>query len=94
MEFLGGLFIIIMAGIVADTVVKVVKVRAGAKATPILNTELKELRRLLAEQAASLDDAQTALVSQQMQLQEVQERLDFTERILAQVRERPGLEGG
>ena len=94
MEFLGGLFIIILAGIAADTIVKVVKARAGGRGTPQFTAELKELRRLLAEQAAALDDAQNALAAQQVQLQEVQERLDFTERILAQVREGPGLDAG
>ncbi len=94
MEFLGGLFLLILAGIAADTIVKVVKARAGGKATSQLAAEVKELRRLLAEQAASLDDAQQALAFQQVQLHEVHERLEFTERILAQVRDRPELKGG
>jgi hypothetical protein len=43
------------------------------------------------QQAAALDDAHAALADQASQIAELQERLDFTERILAQVKERPSL---
>ncbi len=39
---MGGIFLIIMAGILADTIVKIVKHRAGS---PQLRAELEELRR-------------------------------------------------
>lgn len=41
------------------------------------------------QQAVALDDAHAALADQASQIAELQERLDFTERILAQVKERP-----
>lgn len=91
MEFMGGLFLIIMAGILADTLVKIVKHRAG---TTQLRAGLEDLRHQLEDQANRLTDAQAALASQDTQLQEVQERLDFAERVLTQVRDRPGLGAG
>ncbi|HSE68173.1 MAG TPA: hypothetical protein VLB12_14395 [Gemmatimonadales bacterium] len=91
MGFMGGIFIIIMVGILADTIVKIVKHRAGA---PQLRVELEELRRQLDDQANRLTDAQAALAGQDAQLQEMQERMDFAERILTQVRDRPGLAAG
>ena len=91
MDFMGGLFLIIMAGIVADTVVKIIKHRAGA---PQLRAGLEDLRHQLEDQANRLTDAQTALAGQETQLQELHERLDFAERILTRVRERPGLGAG
>jgi chromosome segregation ATPase len=86
--FMGGLFLIIMAGILADTLVKIVKHRAGATQ---LRAGLEDLRHQLEDQANRLTDA---LASQDAQLQELQERLDFAERVLTQVRDRPGLGAG
>jgi len=42
-------------------------------------------------QAAALEEAQATLANQGAQLNELQERVDFAERILAQVRERQAL---
>jgi hypothetical protein len=88
---MGGIFLIIMVGILADTIVKIVKHRGGS---PQLRAELEELRRQLDDQANRLTDAQTILAGQDAQLQEMQERLDFAERILTQGRDRPGLGAG
>jgi hypothetical protein len=41
------------------------------------------------QQAVALDEAHASLADQASQIAELQERLDFTERILAQVKERP-----
>jgi cell division protein FtsL len=89
--FMGGIFLIILVGILADTIVKIVKHRAGS---PQLRAELQELRRQLDDQANRLTDAQATLANQDTQLLEMQERLDFAERILTQVRDRPGLGAG
>jgi cell division protein FtsL len=89
--FMGGIFLIIFVGILADTIVKIVKHRAGS---PQLRAELQELRRQLDDQANRLTDAQATLANQDIQLLEMQERLDFAERILTQVRDRPGLGAG
>jgi cell division protein FtsL len=88
---MGGIFLIILVGILADTIVKIVKHRAGS---PQLRAELQELRRQLDDQANRLTDAQATLANQDTQLLEMQERLDFAERILTQVRDRPGLGAG
>lgn len=49
------------------------------------------LQDQLEQQAAVLEDAQATLADQSAQLAELQERLDFAERILAQSRDRPSL---
>ena len=46
------------------------------------------------DQAAVLEDVQHTLASQSSQLDELQERLDFTERVLAQSRDRSALRPG
>jgi hypothetical protein len=48
----------------------------------------------LEQQAAALEDAQTALDNQSAHLAELQERLDFAERLLVQARDRPALGAG
>jgi hypothetical protein len=45
----------------------------------------------LEQQAAALEDAQAALADQSAQLAELQERVDFAERMLAQARDRTPL---
>ena len=49
------------------------------------------LQEQLEQQAAELEDAQATLADQSAQLAELQERLDFTERILAQAKDRPAV---
>lgn len=57
-------------------------------------SELAQMRERLEQHAAVLDDAQTTLASQATQLAELQERLDFAERLLAQARDRSALGPG
>lgn len=92
MGVFSGLFVIIIAGIVADTIVKLVKARTGV--SPKLRTELDELRQQIQEHAAGLADAHAALANQDAQIQELHERLDFAERIITQGRDKPGLGAG
>ena len=54
--------------------------------------EVTQLSDQLKEQAAALDDVQNSLANQSAQLAELHERLDFTERLLAQSRGRAALE--
>jgi hypothetical protein len=54
-------------------------------------SELARLQQDLEQQAAALEDVQTTLANQSTQLTELQERVDFAERLLAQVRDRPAL---
>lgn len=57
-------------------------------------SELAQMRERLEQHAAVLDDAQTTLAGQATQLAELQERLDFAERLLAQARDRSALGPG
>jgi predicted nucleic acid-binding Zn-ribbon protein len=45
----------------------------------------------LKDQAAALEDVQNSLANQSSHLAELQERLDFAERLLAQGRDRPSV---
>jgi hypothetical protein len=50
------------------------------------------MRQQLEDQAAALEDTQNTLASYANQLLELQERLDFAERVLTQIRDRQALE--
>ena len=49
------------------------------------------LKEQLERHAVALEDTQTTLADQSTQLAELQERMDFTERLLAQARDRQAL---
>lgn len=53
--------------------------------------ELSRQNQQLADQSQALTDVQNALASQSSELAELHERVDFVERLLAQIRERPPL---
>jgi hypothetical protein len=93
-EFLTGIFILVLVGIVGDTIVKVAKSRGGAAATKALRSELDELNQQLQDQSAALADAQATIAAQAESLQELHERVDFAERVLAQSRDRGALGKG
>lgn len=57
-------------------------------------SEIAELREQLDQHAAALGEIESTLVSQSPQLAELQERLDFAERLLVQGRERTALGPG
>ena len=80
MTFMMGLFIIILAGMAVGAISEVAKAVAGRGAS---NKEIAELKLQLEQYAAALEEAQNGLA-------ELQERVDFAERLLAQAR--PSLE--
>jgi Tfp pilus assembly protein FimV len=81
--------------IAAATALMVVKTIAGAIAgRGASRSELAEIRERLEQHAAVLEDAQTSLADQSTQLAELQERLDFAERLLVQGRDRSTLGPG
>jgi hypothetical protein len=88
MNVLLALFILAVIGIVGDTIVKVVKLRAGGGAGKALRGELDDLNHQVQEQASALTEAQATIVAQAEAIQELHERVDFAERILTQVREK------
>jgi exonuclease VII small subunit len=78
--------------IAATTLVLVAKAIAGAIAgRGASRSEIAQITQRLDQDAAALEDAQTTLANQSTQLAELQERLDFAERLLAQARARPAL---
>jgi chromosome segregation ATPase len=91
MSFMTGLFIIILAGIGVGAITEIAKAiaRRGASAS-----KLAELKDQLERHAAALQDAQSTLADQATQLSELQERLDFAERLLARAREKTALGPG
>jgi hypothetical protein len=86
--FLIGLAIV---GFTAATVVKTI---VGAFRGRGESSDLARISHQLDRQAAALEDAQNTLANQETQLAELQERLDFTERMLAQGRDRGVLRPG
>ena len=91
MTFLTGLFIIILGGMAVGAITEVAKAigRRGVSAS-----ELSDLRQQLEQNLEALDEARTTLANQGAQLTELQERLDFAERMLTQARDRGALGAG
>ena len=88
MTFLTGLFIIILGGMAVGAITEVAKAigRRGVSAS-----ELSDLRQQLEQNLEELEEARTTLAHQGAQLTELQERLDFAERMLTQARDRGAL---
>lgn len=86
-----AIIIITLAGIGYAAVEKVAKAmgQRGASAS-----ELAELKEHLEQTADALEVMRATVASQATQLGELQERVDFAERSLAQVRNRPALGAG
>lgn len=85
MGVLTGILIVVLAGIAADTVTKIVKARAGGPKH--LQAQLDHLREQLDDQAIALSRAESRLADQDGQLQELHERVEFSERLLTQARD-------
>ena len=88
MTFLTGLFIIILGGMAVGAITEVAKAigRRGVSAS-----DLSDLRQQLEQNLEALEEARTTLANQGAQLTELQERLDFAERMLTQARDRGAL---
>ena len=81
--------------IAAATIVLVAKTIAGIIAgRGASRSELAQITQRLEHDGAALEDAQTTLAHQSTQLAELQERVDFAERLLAQARDRSALGAG
>jgi septal ring factor EnvC (AmiA/AmiB activator) len=87
-------FLIALA-IAGTTVVLAVGAIAGAiRGRGSSRSDLAQLNDQLKDQAAALEDVQQSLANQSSHLEELQERLDFAERLLAQGRDRTALRPG
>jgi chromosome segregation ATPase len=81
--------------IAAMTAIVVVRTIVGAfTGRSSSRAELGQLREQLDQHSAALEDAESALANQSAQIAELQERLDFTERLLTQGRDRVELRPG
>ena len=78
--------------IVGTTLVLVAGAIAGAiRGRGTSRSEISQLGDQLKDHAAALEEIQHSLASQSSEMAELQERLDFTERLLAQSRDRSAL---
>jgi hypothetical protein len=81
--------------IAGTTLVLVAGAIAGAiRGRGSSRSQVDHLSDQLKDQAAALEDVQTSLANQSAQLVELQERLDFAERLLAQGRDHSALKQG
>lgn len=81
--------------IAATTILLIVRTIAGAfNKSGASGAEMAEIKRQLDQHAADLEDAQSTLTNQTTEIAELQERLDFAERLLAQARDRAALGPG
>jgi len=79
----------------AGTVIMVARSIASAiSGRGTSRAELNKIKEQLEEQSAALQEAQATIANQTAQLAEMNERLDFTERLLAQSRDRSALGPG
>jgi uncharacterized membrane-anchored protein YhcB (DUF1043 family) len=78
---IAGATIVLVAGAIAGAI----RGRGSSR------SEVAQLSDQLKDHAAALDDVQNSLASQSSQLAELQERLDFAERLLTQGRDRTAL---
>lgn len=89
-----SVFLVALA-IAACTAVMVARTIAGAIAgRRASRSDLGQIQERLEQHAAELEDTQTSLAHQATQLAELQERLDFAERLLSQARDRSALGPG
>jgi hypothetical protein len=80
------LFISTIAALATVSVAK--SMRGAARSRAVSRGEVAQLTEQLDHHAAALENAELSLERQQAQLAEMQERLDFAERMLVQYRDR------
>ena len=80
--------------VVANAVGGIVKGKHKLGKGSIGAGEIDELHRRIDDQAEALVDANQQIADNNSQVEEMHERLEFAERLLSQVRERPGISPG
>lgn len=86
-----SIFAVVALAIVGATISEIAKAFAKRRGSP---EDLTAIRQQVAQQAEALEAAHAGLQEQAGQIAELQERLDFAERLLTQVRERAPLNPG
>ena len=92
MDVLTALMIIGVATVAGETVIRVAKARAGG--APRLQAQLDQLQQQSDDQASALEEVQSHVAGQEAQFRELQNRLDFAERLLTQAQDRSTLGPG
>lgn len=92
MDVLTALMIIGVTTVAGETVIRVARARAGG--APRLEAHLDQLQQQVDDQALALAEIQSQPTGQETQVRELQERLDFAERLLTQAQERSALGPG
>jgi uncharacterized coiled-coil protein SlyX len=92
MDVLTTLMIVGVATVAGETVIRVARARAGGAAP--LQAHLDQLEQRFDDQASTLAEVQSHLAGQDAQFRELQDRLDFTERLLTQAQDRAALGPG
>jgi septal ring factor EnvC (AmiA/AmiB activator) len=92
MDVMTTLMIIGVATVAGETVLRVARARAGG-ATQV-QAHVDQLEQRLEDQASTLAELQSDLAGQEAQFRELQDRLDFAERLLTQAEARSALNPG
>jgi hypothetical protein len=92
MDILTALMIIGVATVAGETVIRVARARAGSATR--LQAHLDQLQQQFDDQASALADVQSQCAGQDAQFRELQDRVDFAERRLAQTQDRSALGPG
>jgi flagellin-like hook-associated protein FlgL len=92
MDVLTTLMIIGVATVAGETVIRVAKARAGGATR--LQAHLDQLQQQFDDQASALGEVQSHVTGQEAQFRELQDRLDFAERLLTQAQDRLALSPG
>jgi hypothetical protein len=92
MDALTALMIIGVATVAGETVIRVAKARAGGATR--LQAHVDQLQQQCDDQASALAEVQSHSAGQEAQFREIQDRLDFAERLLTQVQDRSALSPG
>ena len=92
MDVLTTLMIIGVATVAGETAIRVARARAGGASG--LQAHLDRLEQRFDDQASSLAEVQSHIADQESQFRELQDRLDFAERLLTQAEERSALNPG
>jgi uncharacterized coiled-coil protein SlyX len=92
MDALTALTIIGVATVVGETVIRVARARAGGATR--LQAHIDQLQQQFDDQASALAEVQSHVAGQQAHVRELQDRVDFTERLLTQTQDRSALSPG
>lgn len=92
MDVLTTLMIIGVATVAGETVIRVVKARAGGASR--LQAHFDQLQQQFDDQTSTLTEVQSHVAGQEVQFRELQDRLDFAERLLTQAQDRSALSPG